>query len=217
MSRTTEILPQIYSSGVFKLKGKLQSYLSESLWYTCIAIRKIEEIEALGIDCYNEFYKPINLDVVDYQKDAEFNACSNGDLKHFPSTYLASFPNGSGILYNVMGIAYDLGPLPLEYDLTDLDNKLKEVIRNTIGIRSRSRLLTLSNTEIVTQGTHERLERERKNYIQVPTNLEYQNKQLANENKELKKKVQKLEAFVIDYYDTAKKLAQVVIANGFIP
>lgn len=59
-----EILPQIYSSGVFKLKGKLLQYLSEEMWYTCIAIRKIEEIEAVGIDCYQEYYVPIGLDLI---------------------------------------------------------------------------------------------------------------------------------------------------------
>lgn len=106
---TTEILPPIYSSGIFKLKGKLVNYLSDTVWYTCIAIRKIEEIETLGEDCFDVYYKPIGLDEEDYRKDASFNACiitlksSNGELKHFPSTYLRAFPNGSGILYNVMG------------------------------------------------------------------------------------------------------------------
>ena len=221
MSRKEEILPRIYSSGIFKLKGKLGGYLSESLWYTCIAIRKIEEIEALGIDCFNEFYKPIGLDEADFQKDAEFNACvitvksSNGDLKHFPSTYLLSFPNGSGILYNVMGIAFDLGPLPLEYDLSVLDDKLKSVIRDTLGINSRSRLLTLSNTEIITQATHERLLKEREAHIKTPENLSHANKQLANENKELKKKINELEKWIIEYYDNAKKIAKVITVSGF--
>lgn len=216
-----EILPQIYSSGVFKLKGKLLQYLSEEMWYTCIAIRKIEEIEAVGIDCYQEYYVPIGLDETDFSNDNKVNACiitvkaSNGDLKHFPSTYLASFPNGSGILYSVMGLAFDLGALPVSYDLTILEKKIKDVILNEIGVESRSRQLTMSNYEIISQGSHERIEAARKSKIHKSDNLIHLNKALIKENEDLKNRIKNLEKWVVDYLEDAKKIAREIKVAGF--
>lgn len=218
---TVEILPQIYSSGIFKLKGKLAQYLSDDIWYTCIAIRKIEEIEALGIDCYQDYYVPIGLDNNDYLNDANVNACiitvkaSNGDLKHFPSTYLSSFPNGSGIKYSVMGMAFDLGALPIAFDLSLLEKKIKDVILDEIGVEARSRLLTMSNVEILSQGSHERIESARKAKIKSSNNLLHINRALAQENVDLKNRINNLEKWVVDYLEDAKKIAREVRVAGF--
>lgn len=218
---TREILPPIYSSGIFKLDGKLTSLLSDTTWYTCIAIRKIEEIESLGIDCYNEYYTPIGLDEEDYKRDADFNACiitlksSNGQLVHFPSTYLKAYPNGSGVLYSVMGIAIELGPLPIDYNLSTVETKLKDTVRNTLGITPRTRLLTLSNTEIITQGTHERLTKARQSNIESSSNLEHLNKQLTKENTNLKERLKQLEQYVVNHIETIKSTPIRIRSSGF--
>lgn len=218
-----EILPQIYSSGIFKLKDPLTSLLSETMWYTCIALRKIEEIEALGIDCYHQYYKPINLSEDIFRADADFNATiitlksASGDLVHFPSTYLAAFPNGSGVLYSVMGIAFDIGALPIDYDLTDLDTKLKEVILHELGVNARSRLLSMSNVEIISQGTHKNLLNARKAKINSQENPTHQLQALKEENKKLKEKLQALETYAITHQESIKGTPIPVVSDGFTP
>lgn len=218
---STELLPQIYSSGIFKLKGKLSTYLSSETYYTTVAIRKIEELEASGIDVYKAFYESLQLTEEEYAEDQLANRSvvtlksSSGELYHIPSSYLLSYPNGSGIIYSVVGIALDLGALPVNFDLSDLTGKLKQVVLSELGVVPRSRVLTLSNQEIISQKTHERVEAARIAKKATPVNQKKVIHDLTTENNALKSKVTMLERFIVDYFEDIKKQSVVMYADGF--
>ena len=217
-----EILPVINASGSFVLKDKLATAISQEQYYTVVAIRKIEEIEALGIDVLSTYYLPLNLTEEDYTRDQSNHysiislKSSSGEIKHIPSYYLASFPSGSGIVYSVVGLGVELGALPVDFDLSHLENKIKSLVISEIGVNPRTRVLTLSNQEMVTQTTHDRIEAARiQKKATSPVNTQKTITDLTNENKLLKNKVKALESFVINFYEQAKKQAVIVYADGF--
>ena len=217
-----EILPQINASGSFTLNDPLSSYVSPDIFYTVIAIRKIEEIEMLGIDVFDTYYKPINLSDTDFNRDHNGNISiitlksSSGELKHIPSYYLKSFPSGNGVVYSVVALAVELGALPVDFDLSHLENKVKELTISEIGVTPRIRTLTLSNQEVITQTTHDRIEAARKaKKATSPVNTYKQIADLTKINNDLKNKVKALESFILNFYEESKRQAVYVYADGF--
>lgn len=216
-----EILPKIHSSGIFQLNGKLQNLLTAGMWYTCIAIRKIEEIEYEGLDPFREFYSPIGLDKSDFDKDVKNNSCvitlksSSGQIIHFPSSFLKSFPISTGVAYSVQGIALDLGGLPVDSRLEELEAELQRVAMNFVGHKVRTRLLTLSNVELIDIETHRRYEAARQVNINSSDNLVSANRKLLEENNRLKEKNKNLEKWVVDYQEAIKNHPVSISGDGF--
>ena len=101
---TQLILPEIQATGAWKLKSPYQNLLTEGIWYTCIAVRKLEDYINRGIDVFEEYYNtPYMVPKERYEQDLAGGACiiivrnASGDVKAFPNTYLESFPAGGGV------------------------------------------------------------------------------------------------------------------------
>lgn len=217
------ILPKIYSSGIFTLKGKLATLLDSQVNYTCVAIRKIDEMISKGELVEQDYYTPIGLDNNDYLSDLKFGACiitlksQSGQLKHFPSTYLASFPSGAGVAYSVIGISIELGALPVKEDTSLIEDKLKRLVLSELGLDARTRVITLSDEELISQDTHERILAARESRKQSSDNLEKVNRALSQENHDLKTRVAQLEKWIVDYQEEVKSVPRRVNGIGFTP
>lgn len=199
-TNTNSILPPIYSSGIFTLKGKLDKFLSPTTIYTCIAIRKFEELISAGIDIYTEYYIPLGLSQEDYQKDLSNRACiivvksTSNITKSFPSTYLASYPSGNGIKYSVKALIVELGALNDDYDLSVIEQKIKDLVTAEIGVKNATiKKLILSKEELIDEASHNRIIAAREankatitNSYNTVSQLEQQVSDLTDENVALK-------------------------------
>lgn len=191
------ILPEVHASGLWKLNSPFNNYLSENKWYTCIAVRKIEDYIILGIDPFKEFYeKPFKLNKDKYETDVKAGVCivtvkdSSGAVKSFPSSYIASFPLLGGVSYQVLAMAATLGAVPESLDLEVLKQRIKEVIRDTIGIDSEIKIVNLAPKELIERDSHERIEAARKAKIASSRSAYTKNAILEKENAALKKQLE---------------------------
>lgn len=197
------IVPQVHSSGIFKLASPFDTLLTPNVWYTCIAVRKLEEIRLKGIDPFKTYYQPKSIDSSKYEQDFKAGVSivtlrsTSGDLKHVPSSYLLSFPSGNGYLYSVIGLGIKLGSLPVDLDLTDLENKLKEVVSDTLGVSSEVKQVQLSPVTIVEKQNHLNYESARKAKIRDKSSNLAKLKALTTENEALRQRVTELERFAI--------------------
>ena len=197
------ILPSIQASGLWSLKPPYQYLLTNEVWYTCIAIRRIEDLNRLGIDVLQDYYLSKSLTKEDYLKDLAAGVCiitvrDNASIAFsFPSSYLSSFPAGGGVAYQVLALAIELGALPTTLDLSVLQQQLANLVKAELGVTREARLVNLSTTELLDRETHLRLEAERKRVADTVVLPEVKVKQLTTENLALKARITELENYIL--------------------
>lgn len=200
---TNTILPQVNSSGKFTLQQPFNELLIPDIDYTCIAIRKLEELNLKGIDVYEKFYKPYGLDQKKFDDDYESNASiitlksSSGDLKSFPSSYLISFPSSGGYLYSNLAIAIELGAVPVDMDITFILNHIEEFIRDTMGVVKKANIIQISQVISVSEENHKRYEEARKALINNSPTDRAKVISLKEENNNLKNIISEYEKAII--------------------
>lgn len=199
------LLPEVHASGVWKLKTPFENYIVNNTWYTCIAVRKIEDYVLKGIDAYKEFYeKPFKLSKTIYDTDVKAGVCIvtiknlSGDIKSIPSSYLLSFPAGGGIPYHALALVAELGAIPEQTNLTHLEESIKGIILDTIGIETKISLVNLAPRELIEGASHRRLEEARKAKIKLKHSPHGKILELEEKNKLLTKKVSELEKYIIN-------------------
>lgn len=199
----SQLLPTIQASGLWVLKSPYQHLLDRETWYTCIAVRRIEDLLRLGVDVYKDYYQTYKLDDNTYQTDIKAGVCiitvkdTSGVAYSFPSSYLASFPKGGGIPYQVLALAIDLGAIPVDKDLSHLQTALKELVQSTLGVTNEARLVNLSTVELVDRASHLRLEAERARLITKHVLPVVKVQQLEAELAKAKNYIAELERFAV--------------------
>lgn len=198
------ILPEVHSSGLWKLKTPFNNLLAPDVWYTCIAVRKIEDFVSRGIDPYEEFYrKQSSISKEDYQDHVLAGMCiitvrnAAGDIKSFPSTYLESFPAGGGVPYHSLALVIELGALPVEKDLTTLMTRVQTVVKEEIGVQETAKLVNLAPKQLIDRETHKRYEAARTGIVKQPNTLQSRVLSAEAENAKLRKQITELEKYVI--------------------
>jgi hypothetical protein len=200
---TDNILPQLHSTGVYKLKQPYDSLLNNNILYTCIAIRELQELKLKGIDAFNLYYEPYGLNKEQYNDDYVNNVAiitlknSAGEIKFVPSSYLMSFPNSSGYQYAVLSLGINLGALPIDRDLTFLKQKLSDLIKDEIGVDSEAKIMQVSQVEVISDENHKTYEAARKNIMENSTTDRAKVIKLTKENEEYRTKVTELEQAII--------------------
>lgn len=199
------LLPEVHASGLWKLKTPYNNFLGADVWYTCIAVRKIEDYIYRGIDPYKEYYaEPFKISEEKYNEDVAAGACiitvrnSSGETKAFPSTYLESFPSGGGVAYQSLALVIELGALPVDYALDDLKAKVQKIVRETIGVEEEAKLVSLATKQLIDRDTHKRYVAAREAKIVTDTQTLVTIDSLTKENEELRKKLQQAETFILN-------------------
>lgn len=196
------ILPEVGTTGRYKLKGKLTNLLEPNRSYECIAVRKIRELEMLGVNILEEFYLPIKLTQEDLNEDIRKDASivslktSNGTVTRFPNTYLTHYPSMQGIKYSVVGLGVNIGALPTSFDLSDIQQEIKELVLNRLGLRAQIRVLTLSPEEYLNHEDHQRVEQDRLSKVRVKSNVQLALEQEQEKNLKLSQYVRELETYI---------------------
>lgn len=200
---STSIIPDISASGLWVLKEPFNTLLLTETPYTCVAVRKTSDLLKIGEDP-KKFYTDKGLADTVYAEDLKVDVCiislqcnSTGDIVYVPSTYILSYPKGSGVPYSMMGLAISLGAMPESTDLTYLKQRMKDIVTETVGVEGTVHQLSISTMQLMDQDSHKRLEVARVAKITInKTDRElYLEEQAKNEA--LTTRVAELEAYIL--------------------
>lgn len=198
------ILPEVHASGLWKLKTPYDNFLNSEIWYTCIAVRKIEDYIKQGLDPKALFYtEPFNIADSTYTEDIDAGVCivtvkdNSGNIKSFPSSYIISFPSAGGISYQALALAIDIGAIPESLDLSVIKDRIKSVVQDTLGIESETVEINLAAKTLIDGESHKRLEAAREQKKATSTSVYAKNLTLVKENTELKKQLDDSNAWIL--------------------
>ena len=155
---------QVGTKGLYHPVAPFQTTLISGMQYTCIAIRRIADIQASGEDPQALYYTPVGLSAAIYTADAYKGACiislqgESGDLQYIPDSYIQQYPDIGGIPYTTLLLAISIGAIPDSLDLSYLKSKIASVVLENVGIVSDVRSVIVSPTAMLSNTLADTLE-----------------------------------------------------------
>jgi hypothetical protein len=161
------ILPPIGSSGSYTLKPPLDVLINENERYVCKGIRNISDYIASNEDVKNLIYVKYGLieDVyLDHlEKDIPIVSLQSdvGHWIYIPADYILTYPITNGIPYRSVMIGISLPSLPTTNNLTNIENSIRELVIDTLGVTPVLKQVETSRVILVPSETHTLLSAER--------------------------------------------------------
>lgn len=187
------LLPAIGAKGLYRLRAPYDRLLTVGVDYTCVAIRKLSDFDMNREDPKAQYYDPYFDDTLVWDTDSlDAQTCivslvsDTNQFVYVPSNYILAYPNINGIPYTVKVVGANLGPLPDEMDLTILFNRIKDVIRDTIGIQTEVLPVVISEMSLVSKEQHDTLLAARQALINETTTERARILELENQLVQLK-------------------------------
>jgi hypothetical protein len=133
------ILPQIGSTGVFRVRHPFDTIVNPTGAYECSGIRLISELLSYTDSVVDKYYYVYGLTRDDYTRDRDAGesivTLKNGnDYIYIPASYIISFPDVTGIPYHVITLAVTLGAIPVGADLSTITDKISNLLTDTNGV-----------------------------------------------------------------------------------
>ena len=146
--------------GKFSIKEPVSNLVDDSVLYEVTSKVPIREFNRdMGLDAKVTIYTTYGI-LDKYDEDVDNNIYIIGILKpgsvdviYIPETYIEKI------------LAFNIGLVPVNLDLTNLQEKLVSVLSNEIGIKVQVKEVIQSGVELVDKATHETNIMERNNYL----------------------------------------------------
>ncbi len=198
------LIPPIGASGLYRLGQPFDTKVNLNIGYTCMAVRKISDIQALGIDPYAAYYEPYDIPEAKYKEDAASGVCiislqsGGGIWVYVPSSYIESYPQLNGVPYVGVALMLHLGALPDSLNLTYIKTLVNDVVSASLGVvpQDVQTIVTTPKT-LVSQDNHMAAESTRQQNITNNTTDYARLQQYANENAELRSRIAHLERYIL--------------------
>ncbi len=199
------LIPPIGASGLYRLTEPFHSQINLNISYTCMAVRKISDIHATGVDPYKAYYEPYGIPESTYINDSASGTCivslqsNNGVWAYVPSSYIQSYPQANGIPYSGVALMVHLGALPDSLNLSYLTNRIADTVTATLGVvpQAVQTVITTPKT-LVSQDNHGIAEAARQQNITSNTTDYSRGQQTENENMALRARIAQLEAYIVN-------------------
>lgn len=172
MSRLT---PALNSRGRFVVASPYDQDIRGTTIYTCIALRKFEDLAQLGENIYRRYYQPFGLSPEIFERDQRDRVVivslqdNVGNIRYVPDSYVLSFPNQGDTAYSHLVISTSLGPLPSYVDVAFLQQQIASLVSDLIGVEPEVHVDVVPMLESVTPEQHEVLEAARLSRIETRT------------------------------------------------
>lgn len=154
------MIPTLGLRGIYTLLDPFAAKLLPKVAYTCISTRGLNELIKAGIDVYNAYYVPNNIpqekyndDIVNGMTMVTFQAGA-GVWLDVPSTYISAMPDLNGIPYSPLVAALRLGAVSDSTDLSYLQTRLQDVVKEELGIVSTCELVLVGQQTLVSDADH---------------------------------------------------------------
>lgn len=202
------LTPPIGAAGRWNVKPPFNALVNASISYQCMAVRKLADILALGVNVLETYYSPHGLTEDIYQTDLETDTCilslygSDGTWVYVPNSYLTSYPEVDGVLYNNLALMVTLGALPDSADLGFLKTQIQGMVTNLVGVSSEVMTVVIAGQTIVSYEAHETYEAARQNTMEMSTTDYSRQVSLEAENTALRDRIAQLEAYILEQQPT---------------
>ena len=137
--------PPLYASGKWGLATPWSA--ANDVTYVCHAIRTFEDIEKMGENVYERYYKPYITDGSTHGGKVWLFAqerllypnivtliSNDNRIIYVPDTFIVSFPDSSEFKYNQVVLAVPLGILPDKFDTSHIVQAVKDKVSTLLGI-----------------------------------------------------------------------------------
>jgi hypothetical protein len=157
------IIPAVGTRGRFILAPPFEAAMTPNTIYHLAATREYEDIEALGQNIFELFYKPFNLLESDLQADRAAGAVlvtlmtANSRPLYVPSTYV-TFPDLNFKPYNQFVACLSFGPLPNSTIFDSVIQALKNTTSDFLGVEPEINIAFMPLTDLITPAEHDTLE-----------------------------------------------------------
>jgi hypothetical protein len=201
---TPHLVPELGLRGLYRVKAPFDTVLDASTEYTCQSVRRISELLASGEDVFETYYKSYGITAESYENDLINNVviiglnANRNNWYYFPSSYLLSYPDITGVVYNKIIMGIDLGALADSVSLEPLKTAIRDLVYDHLGINPEVKEVIASQTLYLSKEDHAKIENVRtarrsitKSNFQVIRELEASNLVYSN-------KLKALEKFIID-------------------
>lgn len=158
----SKLTPPLLAKGRYTVNAPFS--VKESSIYTCIALRKFEDIVELGEDVYETYYQPFGLARSVFQSDQRIGAVivtlqdPYGEVLYIPDTYILSYPNMGDITYQHVVVSVSMGPLPNYLPLDYLKQQMSAIASDIIGVDAMVKEHVAPTIGAVTPTQHEIME-----------------------------------------------------------
>ena len=170
---TTEIIPEVGASGLFKGSAPFDTLINAQTKYTCKGVRKLSEIIASGEVPFQKYYEPVGLLQTDYDADLAIDASivvltsGTGQWLYIPSTKLTAYPDPSGVTYKTLMLGVSLGAVADTVSLDALKTSISNLVTDMIGVNTVIKEIAISPPAIITHGEHTLIETARAARISI--------------------------------------------------
>lgn len=198
------LIPPIGASGLYKLIAPYSTMINTNISYTCMAVRKLSDIIAMGKDPFKTYYEPYGLTDTQYESDLNSGVCivslqsSSGIWAYVPSSYIESYPQVNGVPYTSIALMVHLGALPDSLNLNYVVNTVKDVVTSVLGVAPEVQTVVTSPTSMISQDNHMAAEAARQQQIDSNTTTYSAAQQSSNENAQLRARITQLEAYILE-------------------
>lgn len=197
------IEPKVGSKGVYTFKPPYDSLTNNQTELECMAVRKLTNALASGENVFAKYYKPYKLTQADYEVDLLQDITlvdlqsALGSWVYVPNSYIASYPDSSGVRYRVMALAVELGAIPDTLVLDPIIDDIRALLHSRLGVIPTIQPVAVSQPALVSYSDHERLETARIGRVSVENSLQMRYDTLYNERQELLRKNKVLSDYII--------------------
>lgn len=150
------IIPAVGTRGRFTLKSPFAAAMTPNTLYRLTAVRQFNEIESLGQNIYQLFYKPFNLTEQDLQTDRANNPTivtlmsDSSTPLYVPLSYVQSFPDLSFVPYSQYILTFSCGALPDSVLLDPTIAALKAIASDFLGVQPEVYVASMPLSDSVT-------------------------------------------------------------------
>jgi hypothetical protein len=151
------IYPTIGMKGLWSISAPFNSLVIPTAEYTCVSIRTFADTLADGEDPRAAYYTDQGITVTDdvYNSDLQGNASVvglsyNGLKVYIPAPYITSYPVLDGMSFSPLAISITLNLVRDDQDLTDLKNKLLDLVKYETGIDASAQEIVIGSQIVLT-------------------------------------------------------------------
>lgn len=208
VNQRRSVTPPVNTEGQYSVYRPF--LLNAQLTYRCDAIRSFSELALRNIDVFEQYYKPKNIPLKDFELDVDLKASiitlisSDGEIHYIPDTYIEAYPGMAGIPYQRMILMVELGPLPATVDVSYMLPQLTEMVAGVTGTQAEIKLGTVPLEAPLTHEQHHQLEAARRGALAQRTTAAEQLAALSARNDMLTKQVDELMAIIASRPEFAK-------------
>lgn len=132
-----KLTPPYGATGYWELKAPFHAKVG--MVYSCKEIRSFSMLRLQGVNVYEKYYLPHNLENSKQEEDSRAYAsivtllAANGERIYVPDTYIEKYPELNTDGYNRYILSCDLGTLPTNTTINHLVEKVSAEVEKALG------------------------------------------------------------------------------------